>query len=111
MIEIVKVAALFIVTAMAEIAGCYLTWLWLKQGKAAWLLLPAAISLSAFAWLLTLHPHAAGRVYAAYGGVYVAAAIAWLWFIDGVQPDRWDFIGAAVTLFGTAIIYWGPRAA
>ena len=111
MIEITKVAALFIATAVAEIAGCYLTWLWLKQGKAAWLLLPAAISLGAFAWLLTLHPHAAGRVYAAYGGVYVALAIAWLWLIDGVQPDRWDLIGAAVTLFGTAIIYWAPRAA
>lgn len=74
-----KTVALFLLTALAEIAGCYLPWLWLRQGKSAWLLVPAAASLALFAWLLTLHPAAAGRVYAAYGGVYIFVAILWLW--------------------------------
>ncbi|MBU2752288.1 YnfA family protein, partial [Acidithiobacillus thiooxidans] len=74
-----RILFLFIVTALAEIVGCYLPWLVIKQGKPLWLLLPAAISLGAFAWLLTLHPTAAGRTYAAYGGVYIAVAIGWLW--------------------------------
>lgn len=77
--EILKTLGLFIVTALAEIIGCYLTYLWAKEAQSAWLLLPAAASLAAFAWLLTLHPQAAGRVYAAYGGVYVSVALIWLW--------------------------------
>jgi small multidrug resistance family-3 protein len=105
-----KVVALFIATAVAEIAGCYLPWLWLRRDGPVWLLLPAAAALALFVWLLSLHPHAAGRVYAAYGGVYVAVAIAWLWFIDGMRPDRWDVAGSAVALGGMAIIYFGPRA-
>lgn len=76
--EIIKTFGLFVVTALAEIVGCYLLYLWLKQGKSAWLLVPAAISLATFAWLLSLHPTAAGRVYAAYGGVYIGVAILWL---------------------------------
>jgi small multidrug resistance family-3 protein len=100
---------LFGVTAIAEILGCYLPYLWLRGGRSAWLLLPAALSLAAFAWLLTLHPLAAGRVYAAYGGVYVTVALLWLWLVDGVSPDRWDLIGAAVTLAGMAIIAFAPR--
>lgn len=74
-----KTIGLFIITAITEIVGCYLPYLWLNQNKSAWLLLPAAISLGLFAWLLTLHPAAAGRVYAAYGGVYIFTAIFWLW--------------------------------
>ena len=74
----VKTVGLFLVTALAEIVGCYLPYLWLREGKSIWLLLPAAISLAAFAWLLSLHPAAAGRVYAAYGGVYIFMAILWL---------------------------------
>jgi small multidrug resistance family-3 protein len=101
--------ALFVATALAEIAGCHLRWLWLRKGGPAWLLLPAAAALTLFVWLLSLHPHAAGRVYAAYGGVYVAVAIAWLRFIDGVRPDRWDMAGSVVALVGMAIIYFGPR--
>jgi len=104
-----RTGLLFIATAVAEILGCYLVYLWLKKGATAWLLLPAAVSLGAFAWLLTLHPTAAGRVYAAYGGIYVATAVFWLWLVDGVRPDRWDLVGAAVAIGGMAIIMFGPR--
>lgn len=100
---------LFIATAIAEIVGCYLPYLWLRRGAPAWLLLPAAASLALFVWLLTLHPVNAGRTYAAYGGVYVATAIVWLWRIDGVRPDRWDVLGSAVAILGMGIIMFGPR--
>lgn len=106
-----KTVALFLITALAEIVGCYLPYLWLRQGRSAWLLLPAAASLALFAWLLTLHPTAAGRVYAAYGGVYVVTAIFWLWSVDGVRPTAWDLLGSAVALAGMAIIMFGPRHA
>lgn len=78
--------ALFSVTAFAEIVGCYLPLLWWRNGKSSWLLLPAALSLAAFSWLLTLHPAESGRIYAAYGGVYVSVACLWLWLVDGVRP-------------------------
>ena len=107
----IKTLALYLATAVAEIVGCYLPWLWLRQDRSAWLLLPAAASLALFAWLLTLHPAAAGRVYAAYGGVYVAVALAWLWLVDGIRPGLWDVVGAAVTLAGMAIIAFAPRSA
>ena len=100
---------LFVVTAIAEIVGCYLPYLWLKQGKSAWLLIPGAISLTLFAWLLSLHPTASGRVYAAYGGVYISVAICWLWIVDGVRPSRWDVFGVIVCLMGMAIIMLSPR--
>ena len=106
---VARTVALFVVTAVAEIVGCYLPYLWLRQGKPVWLLLPAAASLALFAWLLTLHPQAAGRTYAAYGGVYVATALVWLWIVDGHVPDRWDVIGGAVALAGMAIIAFAPR--
>ena len=100
---------LFAITALAEIIGCYLPWLWLRQGGSAWLLLPAAASLTLFAWLLTLHPDASGRIYAAYGGVYVAAALVWLWAVDGIRPTQWDVLGVGVCLCGMAIIAFAPR--
>lgn len=106
-----KTIALFCITALAEIVGCYLPYLWLKQDKSAWLLLPAFLSLACFAWLLTLHPTAAGRVYAAYGGVYVFVALGWLWLVDGIRPTQWDLLGGAVALAGMAIIMFAPRAA
>jgi small multidrug resistance family-3 protein len=106
---VAKTAGLFVLTAVAEILGCYLPYLWLRRGQSAWLLLPAALSLTAFAWLLTLHPFAAGRIYAAYGGVYVTVALLWLWLVDGVYPDKWDLIGATVALAGMAIIAFAPR--
>jgi len=109
--EIIKTFGLFVVTAVAEIIGCYLPYLWLKQDRSIWLLIPAGISLAAFAWLLTLHPHAAGRVYAAYGGVYVSVALLWLWAVDSVRPTATDFIGVGVVLIGMAIIMFGPRHA
>jgi small multidrug resistance family-3 protein len=107
--NILTTTALFVVTALAEIVGCYLPYLWLRQGKSPWLLLPAACSLTGFAWLLTLHPTAAGRVYAAYGGVYVTVALAWLWLADGIRPSRWDFAGVALCLAGMGVIMFAPR--
>ncbi len=107
--EILKTFGLFVLTALAEIIGCYLPYLWLKQGHSVWLLLPAAISLGIFAWLLTLHPHAARRVYAAYGGVYISVALIWLWAIDSVRPSMTDLLGVAVCLLGMMIIMFGPR--
>ncbi|MAZ87218.1 MAG: hypothetical protein CL693_06200 [Cellvibrionaceae bacterium] len=105
-----KLVGLFVITAIAEIVGCYLPYLWLNQNRSAWLLLPAALSLAAFAWLLSLHPTAAGRVYAAYGGVYIGVAILWLWLVDGITPTRWDLLGSAVALAGMAIIMFAPRS-
>lgn len=105
-----KTVGLFLLTALAEIVGCYLPYLWLREGRSAWLLLPAALSLAIFAWLLSLHPTAAGRVYAAYGGVYIFMAILWLWAIDGIRPTAWDLLGSAVALLGMAIIMFAPRS-
>lgn len=95
-------------TALAEILGCYLPWLVLKQSKSMWLLIPAMASLALFTWLLTLHPSATGRTYAAYGGVYVAVALLWLWLVDGITPSQWDIIGASFALLGMAIIALQP---
>ena len=81
-----KTLGLFVLTALAEIVGCYLPYLWLKKQGSVWLLFPAALSLAVFAWLLSLHPTAAGRVYAAYGGVYISVAILWLWLVDSIRP-------------------------
>jgi small multidrug resistance family-3 protein len=107
-LEILLLALLFAITALAEIIGCYLPWLVLKQGKSLWLLLPAAVSLALFAWLLTLHPTAAGRTYAAYGGVYIAVALMWLRFVDGIPLTRWDVSGAVIALVGMAVIVMQP---
>ncbi len=101
--------SLFIATAVAEILGCYLPYLVLREDKSVWLLVPAVLSLALFAWLLTLHPTAAGRVYAAYGGVYIAVVIGWLWLVEGIKPTSWDVIGSAVALTGMAIIMLAPR--
>lgn len=107
--DALKTFGLFSVTALAEIVGCFLPYLVLRQDKSVWLLVPAALSLALFAWLLTLHPTAAGRVYAAYGGVYIGVAILWLWVIDGIRPTTTDLVGVAVSLVGMAIIMFGPR--
>ncbi|MGO2921133.1 MULTISPECIES: YnfA family protein [Hafnia] len=103
-----KALILFSLTALAEIVGCYLPYLVIKQSKPLWLLIPAAFSLIIFAWLLTLHPTAAGRTYAAYGGVYIGVALVWLRFVDGVALTRWDITGACVALVGMAIIVLQP---
>lgn len=108
--ETIKILSLFLLTAIAEIVGCYLPYLWLKQGGSIWLLVPAALSLSIFVWLLSLHPTAAGRVYAAYGGVYISVAICWLWAVDSVKPNITDWVGVLVCLIGAAIIMAGTKA-
>lgn len=106
-----KTLLLFVATAVAEIVGCYLPLLWLTRGASWWLLLPAALSLGLFVWLLSLHPAASGRVYAAYGGVYIATAIFWLWAVDGLRPGVWDLLGATLCLAGMAVIMFAPRSA
>ncbi|WP_447888830.1 YnfA family protein [Serratia fonticola] len=106
-----KITLLFFATALAEIIGCFLPYLWLKKNASAWLLLPAALSLMLFVWLLTLHPAASGRVYAAYGGVYVATALLWLRVVDGVKLSTMDWLGAGVALLGMLIIVSGWRTA
>lgn len=111
MLPELKTVSLFLATALAEIIGCYLPYLWLREGKSVWLLVPGALSLAAFAWLLSLHPTAAGRVYAAYGGVYIFMAIMWLWVVEGIRPTHWDLIGSAIALVGMAIIMFAPRTA
>ena len=105
--ELVRVGGLFAVTAIAEILGCYLVFLWLRQGRSSWLILPGAVSLALFAWLLALHPGPAGRTYAAYGAVYVAVAVLWLALVEDQHPDPWDVVGAGVSLLGMAIIVLG----
>ncbi|MDX2289790.1 MAG: YnfA family protein [Hyphomicrobiaceae bacterium] len=103
--------AIYAGAALAEIAGCFAVWAWMRQGASALWLLPGLAALAAFAWLLTLAPSEfAGRAYAAYGGVYVAASLAWLWLVEGRRPDQWDLTGAAVCLIGAAIVLWAPRA-
>ena len=103
-----RTAFLFALTAVAEIVGCYLTLLVARDGRPVWLLIGAAVALASFAWLLTLHPAASGRVYAAYGGMYIAVALAWLYLVDGVQLTAWDVAGAAVALAGMALIAFQP---
>ena len=104
-----KTSLLFFITALAEIIGCFLPFLWLKKGASPLLLLPAALSLALFVWLLTLHPAASGRIYAAYGGVYVMTALLWLRWVDGVRLSAYDWLGAAVAFCGVLIIVagWG----
>jgi len=107
--DLFRTFGLFVLTALAEIIGCYLPWLWLKQGHSVWLLLPAALSLAAFAWLLALHPYAAGRVYAAYGGIYISVALLWLWAVDAIRPTLTDWLGAGICIVGAAVIILGAR--
>lgn len=100
----------YIGAAVAEIAGCFAFWAWLRLDKSAWWIMPGLASLALFAYLLTLvDSAAAGRAYAAYGGIYIASSLAWLWLVEGVKPDRWDAIGAGICLIGTAIIIAAPR--
>jgi small multidrug resistance family-3 protein len=102
---------IYAAAAVCEIAGCFAFWAWLKMGKSALWIAPGMVSLALFAWLLTLVPSiAAGRAYAAYGGIYIAASILWLWLAEGYRPDRWDLAGAAVCLVGTAIILMPARS-
>lgn len=106
-----KTALIYASAAVAEIAGCFAFWAWLRLGHSAWWIAPGLASLALFAYLLTFADSAAaGRAYAAYGGVYIVSSLIWLWAVEGVRPDRWDTIGAVVALSGAAIILLGPRA-
>ena len=101
---------LYAAAALAEIAGCFAVWAWWKQGASIWCLLPGMASLAAFAWLLALTPaDAAGRSYAAYGGIYILASLLWLWAVEGQAPRATDGLGAALALAGAGVILWGAR--
>jgi small multidrug resistance family-3 protein len=103
--------AIYIAAALAEIAGCFAFWAWLRNGQSAWWLAPGMASLALFAWLLTrVDADAAGRAYAAYGGIYIAASLLWLWGAEGMKPDRWDMAGGALAVAGACVILFGPRA-
>ena len=104
--------AIYALAALAEIAGCFAFWAWVRLAKPALWVLPGIVALVAFAYLLTrIDALYAGRAFAAYGGVYIGASLLWLWVVEGTRPDRWDAIGAAFCLIGAAIILLGPRAA
>ncbi len=102
--------AIYIGAALAEIAGCFAFWVWLRDGRSAWWLAPGMASLALFAWLLTkVDADAAGRAYAAYGGIYIVMSLLWLWGAESVRPDRWDLLGGAMAVAGTCVILFGPR--
>ena|SRR5262245_52995701 len=105
-----KTILVYGLSALAEIGGCFCFWLWLRLDKGAIWIVPGLASLALFAYLLTLVDAAlAGRAYAAYGGIYIAASLAWLWAVEGMRPDRWDTVGAGICLAGAAVIIFGPR--
>ena len=107
-----KTALVYAAAALAEIAGCFSFWAWARSGRSIWWLAPGIMSLALFAWLLTLvDASAAGRAYAAYGGVYIAASLAWLWAVERVRPDRWDVFGASLCIVGALIILFGRKVA
>jgi len=104
---LIQTGLLFVLTALTEIVGCFLPYLWLRKDGSIWLLIPAALSLAVFVWLLTLHPAASGRVYAAYGGVYVATALVWLRVVDGEKLTVFDWTGAGIAVLGMTVIVFG----
>ena len=107
--KVVTTFLLFAVTAVMEILGCYFPYLILNQGRSQWLWLPTVLALAVFVWLLTLHPAASGRIYAAYGGIYIFSALMWLRFVDQISLTRWDLLGGAVVLIGAAVIILQPQ--
>jgi small multidrug resistance family-3 protein len=103
---------IYIVAALAEIAGCFSFWAWWRLDKSPAWLAPGLLSLVLFGFLLALvDTNAAGRAYAAYGGIYIAASLGWLWLVEGVRPDRWDLGGAALCIIGASVILLAPRGA
>ena len=107
--KVITTFLLFLVTAVMEILGCYFPYLILNQAKSQWLWLPTALALAMFVWLLTLHPAASGRIYAAYGGIYIFTALMWLRFVDHVTLTRWDILGGLVVILGAMIIILQPQ--
>lgn len=108
--KVISTTALFFLTALMEILGCYFPYLILNQGRSHWLWLPTFVTLAAFVWLLTLHPAASGRIYAAYGGIYICSALLWLKFVDQMDLTKWDIIGGGVVIFGALIIILQPQS-
>lgn len=107
-----SVIAVYCAAALAEIAGCFAFWAWVRNGQSAWWIVPGISSLILFAWLLTLVPtSAAGRAFAAYGGVYIVASLAWMWTVEKTRPDNWDALGAVLSIAGAAVILLAPRSA
>lgn len=105
-----KIAAIYLTAAIAEIGGCFAFWAWLRLDRSALWIVPGMASLALFAWLLTLsEASAAGRAYAIYGGVYIASSLVWLWAVEQIRPDRWDLIGGTICLIGATIIFAAPR--
>lgn len=110
--SIASTGLIYVGAALAEIGGCFAFWAWLKLGKSAWWIAPGIVSLIVFAVLLTcVDATAAGRAYAAYGGIYIVSSLAWLWMVEHQSPNRTDLIGAVVCLVGAAVILFGPRSA
>ncbi len=107
--KVITTLCLFFVTAIAEILGCYFPYLILNQGKSHWFWLPTVFSLAVFVWLLTLHPAASGRIYAAYGGIYIFTALMWLRYVDQVVLTRWDMLGGLVVISGAMMIILQPQ--
>ena len=104
--------AIYAAAALAEIGGCFAFWAWLRLGRSALWVVPGIAALVLFAYLLTRIDAAfAGRAFAAYGGVYIAASLAWMWAVEGARPDRWDAIGATICILGAGVILFGPRGA
>jgi len=110
--EVLPALGIYTAAAVAEIADCFAFWAWLRLGRSALWLMPGVLSLALFAFLLTrIEAAFAGRAYAAYGGVYIAASLLWLWIVESTRPDRWDLTGAGICLAGAAVILFGPRGA
>ena len=109
-VALVRSLAFYLLAAAGEIGGCFAFWAWLRLGKSPLWLIPGIAALIVFAWALTrIDVDFAGRAFAAYGGIYIAASLLWLWGVEGMRPDRWDLAGAAVCLLGAGIILLGPR--
>lgn len=110
MVSLASTLLIYLAAALAEIAGCFAFWMWLRQGHAIVWAIAGLLSLALFAYLLTLAPsNIAGRAYAAYGGIYIIASLGWMWVVEGQRPDRWDVTGGTLALIAAAIILFAPR--
>ncbi|MBI3950154.1 MAG: YnfA family protein [Acidobacteria bacterium] len=99
----------FALAGLCEIGGGYLVWLWLREGKSAWFALAGAVVLILYGFVPTLQPAHFGRVYAAYGGIFIVLSILWGWKVDKIAPDRFDLIGGCIALIGVFVIMYWPR--
>ncbi|ANF83111.1 hypothetical protein A3K93_05695 [Acinetobacter sp. NCu2D-2] len=107
--KLMVTVGLFFLTALMEILGCYFPYLILNQGRSQWLWIPTILALATFVWLLTLHPAASGRIYAAYGGIYICSALLWLRYVDQIALTRWDFLGGCIVMAGALLIILQPQ--